>query len=122
MPSATAWPAALADTSTGSDKIVSYLSVREVRKLLYRIGAPAFKDRVLLKWAASPKGASAIQWRMLLAMGDAWERPRFPLTGREVMLAGACRKAPRSAAYWAKWKTGGSIAISPMTNSPSPSG
>jgi poly(A) polymerase len=80
--------AALADTSTGSDKIVSYLSVREVRKLLYRIGAPAFKDRVLLKWAASPKGASAIQWRMLLAMGDAWERPRFALTGREVMLAG----------------------------------
>jgi poly(A) polymerase len=80
--------AALTDTSTGSDKIVSYLSVREVRKLLYRIGAPAFKDRVLLKWAASPRGASAIQWRMLLAMADAWERPRFVLTGRDVMLAG----------------------------------
>jgi poly(A) polymerase len=79
---------ALRDSSTGSDKIVSYLSVREVRKLLYRIGAPAFKDRVLLKWAASPKGAAAIQWRMLLAMADAWERPRFALTGRDVMLAG----------------------------------
>ena len=80
---------ALSDASnTGSDRIVSYLSVREVRKLLYRIGAPAFRDRVMLKWAASPKGAAAIQWRMLLAMAEAWERPRFPLTGREVMLAG----------------------------------
>lgn len=80
---------ALADAgSTGSDRIVSYLSVREVRKLLYRVGAPAFRDRVLLKWSGAPRGAAAIQWRMLLAMGDAWERPRFPLTGREVMLAG----------------------------------
>ncbi len=80
---------ALADAgNTGSDRIVSYLSVREVRKLLYRIGAPAFRDRVLLKWSGAPRGAAAIQWRMLLAMGDAWERPRFPLTGREVMLAG----------------------------------
>jgi poly(A) polymerase len=80
---------ALADAgSTGSDGIVSYLSVREVRKLLYRIGAGAFKDRVLLKWAAAPKGAAAIQWRMLLAMADAWERPRLPLTGRDVMRAG----------------------------------
>jgi len=78
----------LGDANTGSEKIVSYLSVREVRKLLYRIGAPAFRDRVLLKWAASPRGAAAIQWRMLLAMAETWERPRFPLTGREVMLAG----------------------------------
>jgi len=80
--------AVLGDANTGSDKIVSYLSVREVRKLLYRIGAPAFRDRVLLKWSASPKGTAAIQWRMLLAMAETWERPRFPLTGREVMLAG----------------------------------
>jgi poly(A) polymerase len=80
---------ALSDAgNTGSDRIVSYLSVREVRKLLYRIGAPAFRDRVMLRWAGSPKGAAAIQWRMLLAMAEAWERPRFPLTGREVMLAG----------------------------------
>ncbi len=73
---------------TSADRIVSYLSVREVRKLLYRIGAARFKDRVLLKWAGGPKGPAAIQWRMLLAMADAWERPRFPLTGRDVMLAG----------------------------------
>jgi poly(A) polymerase len=70
------------------EKIVSYLSVKEVRRLLYRIGPDRFRDRVRLNWAGQPKGQGAIQWRMLLAVADSWERPRFPLTGREVMLAG----------------------------------
>lgn len=78
----------LEDALGGQDKIVSYLAVKEVRRLLYRIGAARFRDRVLLLWASQPGGQGAIQWRMLLAMADAWERPRFPLTGREVMLAG----------------------------------
>ena len=47
-----------------------------------------FRDRVLLQWAGAPQGAGAIQWRMLLEMADSWQRPRFPLTGRDVMLAG----------------------------------
>jgi poly(A) polymerase len=72
----------------GEEKIVSYLSVKEVRRLLYRIGPDRFRDRVRLNWAGQPKGQGAIQWRMLLAVADSWERPRFPLTGREVMLAG----------------------------------
>ena len=29
-----------------------------------------------------------MQWRALLALGEAWERPQFPLTGRDVMAAG----------------------------------
>ncbi|MEJ0041189.1 MAG: hypothetical protein WDM81_02675 [Rhizomicrobium sp.] len=78
----------LADIAGAREKIVSYLSVKEMRKLLYRLGAGPFKDRVFLKWAEDPKESNAIQWRMLLAVADAWERPRFPLTGREVMLAG----------------------------------
>ncbi|MBW8709041.1 MAG: CCA tRNA nucleotidyltransferase, partial [Alphaproteobacteria bacterium] len=35
-----------------------------------------------------PRAAGALQWRMLLEMADNWQRPRFPLTGRDVMLAG----------------------------------
>ena len=50
--------------------------------------SPRFRDRVLLSWAASPRGAAAIQWRMLLSIADSWERPRFPLTGRDAMAAG----------------------------------
>ena len=84
--------ARLEDLLGAAEKVVSYLSVREVRRLLYRLGGPRFKDRVRLKWAASPQdrigGAGTIQWRMLLAVADAWVRPRFPLTGRAVMAAG----------------------------------
>jgi poly(A) polymerase len=78
----------LIDLAGGTERIVSYLSIREVRKLLYRIGAAQFKDRTFLRWAEDPKASNFIQWRALLAMADAWVRPVFPLTGREVMQAG----------------------------------
>jgi poly(A) polymerase len=76
------------DLAGAREKIVSYLSIREVRKLLYRLGTQRFRDRVLLGWAADPKPSNAVQWRALLALADAWERPSFPLTGRDVMAAG----------------------------------
>jgi poly(A) polymerase len=72
----------------GREKIVSYLSIREVRKLLYLLGPKAFKDRVFLRWAEDPKESNSVQWRALLALADAWVRPDFPLTGRDVMAAG----------------------------------
>ena len=71
-----------------SEKIPAYLSAADVRRLLYRMGAPRFRDRVLLNWAAGPRGASQMQWRMLLSIADSWEKPRFPVTGRDVMTAG----------------------------------
>jgi poly(A) polymerase len=80
--------ARLADLTGAQEKIVSYLPLPEVRKLLYRIGAAPFKDRVRLRWASAPRSAGAIPWRMLLSVADSWERPRFPLTGRDVMAAG----------------------------------
>jgi poly(A) polymerase len=72
----------------GRERIVSYLSIREVRKLLYLLGPKAFKDRVNLRWAEDLKESNAVQWRALLALADAWVRPDFPLTGRDVMAAG----------------------------------
>ncbi|HEV2563245.1 MAG TPA: CCA tRNA nucleotidyltransferase [Rhizomicrobium sp.] len=78
----------LEEIASGREKIMSYLSIREVRKLLYRIGPRTFKDRVFLRWAEDPKESNSIQWRALLALADAWTRPHFPLTGRDVMAAG----------------------------------
>jgi poly(A) polymerase len=78
----------LVDALSAQERIVSYLSIREVRKLLYRLGPQRFRDLVRLRWAQDPKASNGIQWRALLAMGDAWERPAFPLTGRDVMNAG----------------------------------
>jgi len=62
-----------------------------VRKLLYLIGPQRFKDRVFLKWAEDPKASNTMQWRALLALADSWQRPKFPLTGESVMVAGVPR-------------------------------
>lgn len=40
---------------TDQTKIVSYLSMREVRRALYRMGAELFRDRVMLAWASDVK-------------------------------------------------------------------
>jgi len=72
---------------TDQTKIISYLSVREVRKALYWMGPDLFKDRVLLGWAVDPKLNNGVQWRTLLAMADSWTKPDFPLTGHQVKAA-----------------------------------
>ncbi len=81
----------LEDLAGAREKIVSYLSIREVRKFLYRLGAGRFHARVMLRWAEDTKPSSAIQWRALLALADSWTRPQFPLTGRDVMSAGVAQ-------------------------------
>lgn len=76
------------DLAGARKKLVPYLSVREVHRLLYRLGARRFRDRVFLRWSEDGKESNAIAWRALLALADTWTPPRFPLTGRDVMVAG----------------------------------
>ena len=66
----------------------SWMSPRETRRLVYRLGAPAFCDRVLLSWAASERPATTTQWRALLPTAQSWPIPSFPLTGDEAAAAG----------------------------------
>jgi poly(A) polymerase len=73
---------------TDRTKIVSYLSMREVRRALYQLGTGLFRDRVLLEWAQDAPGRNAFQWRALVAMADSWHRPQFPLTGQMLKTAG----------------------------------
>jgi poly(A) polymerase len=68
-------------------KITSYMSLREMRRAIYRIGNEAFRDRVMLAWAAAG-GDKAQAWRALVAHAHMWKPPRLPLTGDEVMAAG----------------------------------
>jgi len=74
------------EQALGGEKIGMQISAQDARRRLYRIGAASFKDRVMLQWASAPQGAGA--WRMLLQMAENWQRPRFALTGRDVMQAG----------------------------------
>ncbi len=70
------------------ERIASWMSPREARRAVYRLGVQPFCDRVLLAWAGSERHAAAIQWRALIPMAQSWQRPSLPLTGAEVMAAG----------------------------------
>jgi poly(A) polymerase len=69
------------------EAIAAQLSAQQARRLLYRLGAARFKDKVMLQWAGAPESAGV--WRLLLEMANSWRRPRFPLTGHDAMQAGA---------------------------------
>jgi poly(A) polymerase len=71
-----------------SERVVSYMSLRELRRALYRIGRQAVIDRAKLLWAASDNPKTDVQWRALVALAEGWVRPHFPLGGEAAMAAG----------------------------------
>jgi poly(A) polymerase len=68
-------------------KLTSYMSLREMRRAIYKLGNEAFSDRIKLAWADGG-GEKAQQWRALVAHGQMWTPPKLPLTGDDVMAAG----------------------------------
>jgi poly(A) polymerase len=71
--------------------LVSWMGPRQMRRVVYALGAPTFCDRVMLAWAGSDRPAASVQWRALLPMAKSWTPPRLPLTGDEVAAAGVPR-------------------------------
>ena len=71
--------------------LVSWMSPRQVRQAVYRIGVEAFCDRVTLAWAGAARPGAAIQWRALLPLAQGWRRPSLPLSGEEIVAAGVPR-------------------------------
>lgn len=69
------------------------LAPQGARAAIYRIGRQAFLDRVKLNWATAG-GAAADGRRTLLAIGRDWTPPALPVTGADVLAAGA-RKGPK---------------------------
>jgi poly(A) polymerase len=67
----------------------SWMSPREIRRTVYRLGAQAFRDRAKLAWASAGRTATTPQWRGMIALGEGWSAPTFPLTGEDVIKAGA---------------------------------
>ncbi|MDB5456437.1 MAG: Polynucleotide adenylyltransferase region, partial [Caulobacter sp.] len=68
--------------------LVSWMSPRAARRVIYALGQRTFGDRVRLAWAAAERTAATPQWRALLALADSWTRPTFPLTGEDILKAG----------------------------------
>jgi poly(A) polymerase len=77
-----------AETGGVPVRIVSWMSPREMRRAIYRLGAQAFRDRVLLAWAATNRTASVPQWRLLLVYPDTWSAPAFPIGDSQLRAAG----------------------------------
>lgn len=66
----------------------SWMSPREIRREVYRAGHAVFRDRAKLAWAASPRSATTMQWRGMIALAEGWTRPELPLTGQDILNAG----------------------------------
>lgn len=71
------------------ERVFCYMSVREIRRTAYRMTPEAMHDAARLRWAEDPKQIhNAVQWRALLPMIETWQKPKLPLTGDQVRLAG----------------------------------
>lgn len=66
----------------------------EIRRVLYRYGATATIDAAHLAWAqalaARPADAEAVTrgWRRTIELARVWQRPSFPVKGRDVLALG----------------------------------
>jgi poly(A) polymerase len=65
------------------------LTEREVRQALYWLGSPLFLDRVMLAWAHDVEAHHKEHWRAMIALAHDFVAPRFPMTGEDVLAAGA---------------------------------
>ena len=65
----------------------------ERRRRLYRLGAPVYRDLVLLAWAEAVAAGEAedttAAWRTLVDLAATWPPPRFPLGGHDALRLGA---------------------------------
>jgi poly(A) polymerase len=58
------------------------------RRLLYRLGAERFHDRVLLGWARAGGDATSSRWRELAELPQRWTAPKFPLRAADFIARG----------------------------------
>jgi poly(A) polymerase len=64
------------------------LSLRERRSMIYLIGADIFRDAVHLSRAKSETLQEEKGWISLLRFAAKWQKPRFPLSGRDLIQRG----------------------------------
>ncbi len=76
--------------ATGWHRLSPVSTEQERRALVYRLGAEAFTDRVVLAWART--GASAgdadAEWKTLATLPARWPAPAFPLRAAEFIARG----------------------------------
>lgn len=58
------------------------------RRALYVIGADVWSDLALISWASAAAGVDDRRWQDLFNETLGWERPKFPLAGRDLKRLG----------------------------------
>jgi poly(A) polymerase len=58
------------------------------RRLLYRLGAERYHDRVLLAWARAGGDVASSRWRALAELPQRWTAPKFPLRAADFIARG----------------------------------
>jgi poly(A) polymerase len=58
------------------------------RRLLYRLGAERYHDRVLLGWARADSDVHSSRWRELAELPLRWTPPKFPLRAADFIARG----------------------------------
>ncbi|MCK1737744.1 CCA tRNA nucleotidyltransferase [Bradyrhizobium sp. 138] len=58
------------------------------RRLLYRLGAERYHDRVLLGWARAGGDVTSMRWRALAELPQRWTAPKFPLKAADFIARG----------------------------------
>lgn len=61
---------------------------KALRRALYWHGAAFVTDRLFIAWAGGRGDSKSKSWRAVLKAARAWEAPRFPVSGLDVMALG----------------------------------
>ena len=68
--------------------IKSYLSIRESRKKLYRIGIKNFQNLLILNWIKDQNIKNDLNWHALYEVAKSFEKPIFPFSAIDVIKMG----------------------------------
>ncbi|MCK1423240.1 CCA tRNA nucleotidyltransferase [Bradyrhizobium sp. 180] len=60
----------------------------KARRLLYRLGAERYQERVLLAWARAGGDVGSSRWRALAELPQRWTAPKFPLKAADFIARG----------------------------------
>ena len=78
----------LINLSNIHSSIVSYMSMREARAALYRLGKDNFTNQVLCKWSKDSNDKTTINWRALIEVASSWSKPEFTVKASDVINMG----------------------------------
>lgn len=80
--------AELTALAAAAPHVSAHMDRPSLEAALYRTGPAIFRGRLLLAWAESGAAPDDAAWRETLGLADVWRRPKFPLSGADLIALG----------------------------------